>query len=250
MKNLFNPTLSCGVRSLCCMLICSLQANAAIQVMTELDQSPGQAEEPSFYLFNNIPVNTASDLANGILPLIVGSVPAASGGAVKLTDGVGAVLPDDPANNFFWNDNSPLPLVISFDLGSIKAIGRVNSYSWHHGNGVRAAQDYNLYGSTGTAIGFNPANLASPGWTLLTHVDSEVPGGQGANAGQQGVSVSDTTGLLGNFRYVGFGVNAPFGFGNTFYSEIDIVAIPEPSALALFGIGIVCSRLLRKKAGA
>ena len=54
--------------------------------------------------------------------------------------------------------------------------------------------------------------------------------------GQCGVSISDTTGTIGNYRYLLFDI-APTEtddtFGNTFYSEIDVVELNAPVEPAL-----------------
>lgn len=219
---------------------------ATPQVAIERIQSPSQLEAPLIYQFNNVPRISGIDLANGLTPVIVGTPDPVSGAATKLTDGLGASNSDDPAQNFFFFDPTSGPYNIFFDLGGAKNIAQVNSYSWHHGNGVRASQDYDLFASTGTAVGFNPSNLGSPGWQFLTSVDTELSGGDAVNAGQHGASVSDTTGALGSFRYVALSVRPPTGYGQTFYSEIDIVAVPEPSVLGMLVIGCIGMAGLRR----
>lgn len=240
-----NPILSAGAALLSCFALTSTDADAAVYVTTEVDQAPGQTEEPNFYQFSSIPAISANDLANGLTPTIVGTVAVGSGGASKLTDGTGASAADSPSSNFSWDDFSAAQKIL-IDLGSIYAVAQVNSYSWHHGNGLRAPQDYVLYASTGTGAGFDPLDFTSPGWTLLASVNSEIAGGASANAGQHGASIGDTSGSLGNFRYFGFSVNDPFGFESSFYSEIDIVAVPEPTIFALAGMGLLCVGIQRR----
>jgi hypothetical protein len=70
-------------------------------------------------------------------------------------------------------------------------------------------------------------------WILLTAVDTRMQ--FQAAGGQYGVSISDLSGSLGNFRYFLFDIsctdpNDPFS--NTFYSEIDVRALhpTEPEA--------------------
>ena len=238
--------------SKCCSAIAGatiigiFSAGAATQITIERNQSPAQAELPLYYQFGTIPGISGTDLANGIAPLTIGIPGPTSGLATKLTDGVGAAGVDDPGNNFSFADiASATPKIISLDLGAVKAISQVNTYSWHHGNGLRAPQSYSLYVSTGAAIGFDPGNFSSPGWTLLTTVNSTLPGGGAANAGQQGVSISDSTGLLGNYRFVGLDVHAPFAPTATFYSEIDVVAVPEPAACVITVLGLMGAGFFR-----
>ena len=125
------------------IILSILPANGAVLVTTELDQFPSQPEESKYYSFGSIPGISASDLAAGIPPALVGTKAASSGSASKLSDGVGANSADDPANNFFFDDFTTTPQVISFNLGALKSISQVNTYSLHHGNVVRAAQQDN-----------------------------------------------------------------------------------------------------------
>jgi hypothetical protein len=86
-----------------------------------------------------------------------------------------------------------------------------------------------------------PVDPVSCGWTLLakvdTRIDPEFPGGQ------YGVSISNSSGELGRVRYLLFDISqteAEDSFGNTFYSEIDIVSASpsEPSVPAESGMEV------------
>jgi hypothetical protein len=234
--------------------LCQPNAGAAVQVLTEINQSPFQVEESLYYQFDTIPTLSSTDLANGIVPTIVGTFAPASAPASVLTDGKGAPSGDDPANNIFFHDPIASPKTIIFDLGAVSSIAQVNAYSWHSTpydgySGVRAPQEFTLYASAGITVGFDSSDIGSPGWAQLAIVDSEVPGGWAANAGQHGVSVSDTTGSLGSFRYIALDVRSPFGYNNTFYSEIDVVAVPEPSIFAIVATGCIALVGLRRRSG-
>ena len=74
---------------------------------------------------------------------------------------------DDPGNNFSFADiASATPKIISLDLGAVKAISQVNTYSQHYGNGLRACNPIHCTLALNCAIGFDPGNFSSPGWTL------------------------------------------------------------------------------------
>lgn len=116
---------------------------------------------------------------------------------------------------------------VKIDLRRPIRISQINSYSWHQT--VRGPQVYTVYGSNGTADGFNPAphvgtDPATCGWTTIAQVDtrptSGVPGGRYA------VSISDSSGTLGTYQFLLFCIlptETDDGMGHTFYSEIDVI---------------------------
>jgi hypothetical protein len=113
------------------------------------------------------------------------------------------------------------------DLGSLIDIAQVNTYSWHPN--TLGPQVYLLWASDGADLNFNPApktnvELASCGWKRITVVDTRSKDGD--DGGQFGVSITDARGSLGKFRYLLFDcfvTETADEFGNTFYSEIDVV---------------------------
>jgi len=144
---------------------------------------------------------------------------------------------DQPSECFFFragNDGGR----IQADLGNAIEIKQVNTYSWHVA--TRGPQFYTLYASDGTAAGFNaqPKRGTDPaqcGWKLLAKVDSRPKDGE--MGGQYGVSISDSDGALGKFRYLLFDIfrtEDADPFGNTFYTEIDILDrnAPDPAPVA------------------
>jgi hypothetical protein len=143
-----------------------------------------------------------------------------------LIDGLLPDAEDQSRRNFFLNAGSGGGRV-RMDLGSVMEISQVNSYSWHSGS--RGPQVYRLWVSDGLAPNFNaePNGLVDPaqcGWKSLAIVDTRTDEEDG---GQYGVSISDAAGSLGKFRYLLFDfypVEVSDNFGNTFYSEIDVVA--------------------------
>ena len=114
------------------------------------------------------------------------------------------------------------------DLGSVIEIAQINTYSWHPN--TRAPQIYRLFATDGAA----PNSCAEPkgdvdqiscGWRIITTVDTRRNRGDGG--GQYGVSIGDAHGSLGKYRYLLFdcvATETDDDWGNTFYSEIDVVA--------------------------
>ncbi|MGO9199499.1 MAG: DUF1080 domain-containing protein [Limisphaerales bacterium] len=68
------------------------------------------------------------------------------------------------------------------------------------------------------------ATKSEPGSALLAKVDTRPKDGE--PGGQYGVSISDSDGLIGKYRYLLFDISRTEDaddFGNTFYSEIDVI---------------------------
>lgn len=153
-----------------------------------------------------------------------------------LNDGKVPGSADEPRSNFFFAGGTSGGRV-SVDLGNVISVKAINSYSWH--NGSRAPQVYKVYGSDGKSAGFQAepkggANPKSAGWALVGSVDTRDVEGDGT--GQYAVSVSGKKNPdLGNFRYLLFDfepTETGDAFGNTFYSEIDVIDSKAP-AIAL-----------------
>jgi Peptidase of plants and bacteria len=147
-----------------------------------------------------------------------------------LHDGKLPTEQDQPDQNFFFNAGTDGGR-IGIDLGSVIDVKQVNTYSWHAD--TRAPQVYSLYAADGTADKFNaaPKNDVDPttvGWKLITKVDTRPKAGD--TGGQYGVSVSDSAGSLGKFRYlllVATKTESDDDFGNTFYSELNVISSDE-----------------------
>lgn len=144
----------------------------------------------------------------------------------KLNDGKTPTEEDEPAENFFFNAGTPGGRLL-LDLGGAIEVQQVNSYSWHPN--TRGPQVYKLYAADGSAPDFNakPKGIdpEKGGWKLIAKVDTRPKAGTGG--GQYAVSISDSDGAIGKFRYLLFDISRTEdddSFGNTFYSEIDVVA--------------------------
>lgn len=185
------------------------------------------------FVFKTVPRPSADDAATHARFIVLdGAQDANSGDLDKVHDGK---LPDndDAADaNFFFKPQTDGGLLL-VDLEKIIDIRQINSYSWH--TDTRAPQVYKVYGADGAAKNFNilpkkGTPLADSGWTLIGAVNTAPAAGQ-AGGGQYGVSIANPNGTLGKFRYLLFDISATEQadpFGNTFYSEIDVVDAAAP----------------------
>ncbi len=208
------------------LLIFAAGGNDDVSVVVERNTG---ADATSAFRFKQIPSPSKTDLATTAkLELIVGRRDSNGAQLVALTDGLLPSGQDEPSANFFYaagTDGGRFRL----DLGSSVEIAEVNSYSWHANS--RGPQVYNLYVSDGSDANFNPApdaktHPAHVGWKLLASVDTRPKEG-GRLGGQYGVNIRGKSGSLGKFRYLLFdAVEAEYDdpFGNTFFSEIDVIA--------------------------
>ena len=198
-----------------------------LEVKVVIDRNTGTQATPQFK-FEHVPSPVKDDAgAHAKLELVVGDRDGSGAGLSALTDGALPASGDDPSSNFFFAAGTDGGRIL-MDLGDPIDIAEVNTYSWHAG--TRGAQVFNLYVADGTEAKFNlkpdeNTDPASCGWKLLATVDTRPEHGSGG--GQYGVSIAGTKGSLGKFRYLLFDtvpteIDDPFG--NTFLSEIDVVA--------------------------
>ena len=213
-------------RSVLCTL--SLAVWSSLPAAAEVKTAVGRSESgtPAFKL-DDVPPPSKSDAAAKAKVTLVDGTRDGSGGDVGvLTDGLVPRTEDQPRANFFFSPNTDGGR-IAIDLGAAVDVKQVNTYSWHPQ--ARGPQVYKLYGSDGAAGDFNAApkrgtDPEKAGWKLLAAVDTRPK--EGAAGGQFGVSVTDPAGTLGKFRHLLLDVSSTSpqdSFGNTFYSEIDVV---------------------------
>ena len=211
------------IASTALVLVAAVSARAEIKVTADRN-----AEGTPKFKFEHVPLPSKTDAAAKAKFTIVDGEQDENGGSVeKLNDGGVPSEADEPAQNFFFNAGTEGGRLV-VDLGSVIEIKRVNTYSWHPN--TRGPQVYKLYASDGKAEEFK----ARPGhgtaldksrWKLLAKVDTRSKDGE--NGGQYGVSISDSEGNLGKYRYLLFDISqteTEDAFGNTFYSEIDVVS--------------------------
>jgi hypothetical protein len=187
-----------------------------------------QSATPDFK-FSKIPKPSATDAASKAqFYIVTGQADDQSGDIFKLHDGKLPASADDAQNNFFLKAGTEGGRLV-VDLGSIIDVKQINTYSWHSGG--QSAQVYLVYGSDGKANNFStqPTGQAAPeasGWKRITKVDTRSSNGNAP--GQYGVSISDTKGVIGKYRYLMFDISPADG-GNTYYSEIDVIDANAPS---------------------
>jgi len=196
------------------------------ETKVSFEHNPNSTASRSFK-FNKLPAPAKDDAgAKAKLTLVDGEPDPNSAELTALTDGLLPTDEDEPAANFFFNAGSSGGR-FRLDLGQAIEIAQVNTYSWH--SNTRGPQLYKLYGSDGTDPKFNanPKRGVDPmtyGWQFITTVSTLNDGEEG---GQYAVSISNPNGRLGKYRYLLFDCYATElndDWGNTFYSEVDVVA--------------------------
>jgi len=181
----------------------------------------------SAFKFKEVPSPSKTDAAKDAKFSIVDGERDENGGDLdKLNDGKTPTEEDQPEENFFFNAGTPGGRLL-VDLGKAIEVRQVNTYSWHPN--TRGPQVYKLYASDGSVADFNPkpkgVDPEKSGWKLLAKVDTRPK--EGTGGGQYAVSISDSAGPIGKFRYLLFDISKTESddeFGNTFYSEIDVIA--------------------------
>ncbi len=202
----------------------------------EVKVATGTSATGSGFTFQSVPAPANNDAATTAqFTLVDGTRDMNGGDLAVLHDGRVPTNEDQPSENFFFRADGGR---IRVDLGRVIFVKQVGSYSWHRG--TRAPQVYKLYAADGTAAGFQLGPMkgtdpATCGWKFIASVDSRPKAGDGA--GQHGVAITDTTGVIGKFRHLLFDIartEERDPFGNTFFSEIDVMDAngPAPTAIA------------------
>ncbi len=217
-------TLSTLILGASALLLSSVVSPAEVKTIT--DRNPNEAATAAFK-FKNVPAPSRNDAATQARFTIVdGRRDPNGGGADILHDGKLPFEEDEPSANCFFSAGTDGGRLV-VDLGSAIEIKQVNSYSWHPG--TRGPQVYKLYASDGKAADFNaePKKATDPvkcGWKWIASVDTRPK--EGEAGGQYGASIADSAGAIGAYRYLLFDISRTEeadSFGNTFYSEIDVV---------------------------
>lgn len=202
-------------------------AAAASDAKIVMDRNSG-AEASRAFKFAEVPSPVKDDAAaKASLMIVDGEIDGNSAALSALTDGMVPGEEDEPDANFFFEQGT-WGGRFRMDFANVIEIAQINTYSWHPN--TRGPQVYKVYGSDGSGANFNgapKANIdpASCGWKLIASVDTRTQFGE--NGGQYGVSISGAAGSLGKYRYLLFSVfqtEVDDEFGNTFYSEMDVIA--------------------------
>jgi hypothetical protein len=200
---------------------------ARAEVTITIDRNTGAAATPGFKFARVASPARDDAAASAKVELVAGTIDRNSAGLAALTDGRLPGTEDEPEANLFFRGDS-WGGRFRIDLSAIIDIVAVNSYSWHPD--TRASQVYRLYASDGTDPNFNPmpgvkADPTTCGWREIAFVDTRAK--EGDSGGQYGVRVAGANGSLGRYRYLLFDVfetESDDPWGQTFYSEIDVVA--------------------------
>jgi len=200
-------------------------ANAA-GVVVVVDHNSNDKATAEFK-FAHVPSIAKNDLGKkATFAIVDGTRDDAGGDLAKLNDGAGPTAEDQPAENFFFAGPGGR---LKIDLGSVMAIGAINTYSWHPNS--RGPQVYKLYAADGTDKAFNAApkrdvDPTKAGWVLIASVDTR-PANGADGGGQYGVNIANPNAPLGKFQYLLIDTvptETNDDYGNTFYSEITITA--------------------------
>ena len=186
----------------------------------------------SRFKFEQIPSPSKTDAATRASFTLVDGIKDGNGGDFeKLHDGRVPAEEDQPSECFFFNAGTEGGRLL-VDLGAAIQIKQINTYSWH--SNTRGPQVYQLYASDGKGEAFNPQpkrdiDPAKAGWTSIAKVDTRPK--EGPMGGQYAASISASDGAVGQYRYLLFDIfptEAEDSFGNTFYSEIDVIDLNAP----------------------
>lgn len=216
--------VTCGIVAICGVLA-ALPAGTEVKIV--MNRNSGEVASRAFR-FVDVPSPIKDNAAaKASLMIVDGEIDGNSAALSALTDGMLPGEEDDPDANFFFEQGT-WGGRFRMDFASAIEIAQVNTYSWHPN--TRGPEVYKVYGSDGGGANFNGTPKAeidpvSCGWKLIASVDTRTQFGE--NGGQYGVSVSGAAGSLGKFRYLLFSVfqtEVDDEFGNTFYSEINVIA--------------------------
>ncbi|MEO5715161.1 MAG: hypothetical protein ABIT37_16905 [Luteolibacter sp.] len=199
----------------CLLSILSLVSPAFAEVSVKTEQlKPGDAT----WKFKGIPGPSKSDIAEGAeITRTAGNLDPSSATVEMLINGKLPAGPGDlPQCAFFAGLSS-----FVMDLGKPQPVAAVNSYSWHEfadDQGARGPQVYTLSGSNDRQ-----------GWTTIADVDTRPNKNGDGWGGKHGASITDSTGKLGDFRYLKFDVQPTYSpkqgnvlWTNTLFNEIDV----------------------------
>jgi hypothetical protein len=200
------------IQRLAATLLCASTTFALPQVVSERNELTND------FRFKHVPPPARNDAATAAeFTLVEGRRDGNGGDLDKLHDGKLPRSEDAPGENFFFAAGSSGGK-LRIDLGRTIEIKLVNTFSWHASN--RGPQVFVL----------SAGNNGKDDWKKIAAVDTcPKSGGPG---GQYGVSISDSTGTLGRYRYLRFDISCTEKkdpFGNTFFSEIDVIEASGPA---------------------
>lgn len=225
-----------GVLLFTSLCLCCFATLLQAEVKIISDRNANDSATAKFK-FKNVPSPSKSDAATEAKFTLLDGVRDSNGGSLdQLHDGKLPTEDDQPSANFFFRAGSEGGRLL-IDLSRGIQIKQINSYSWH--SNTRGPQVYQLYASEGKGDDFNAqpkkeTDLEKAGWKLIAKIDTRPK--EGEIGGQYGVSISDSTGTIGQYRYLLFDIGRTEEadpFGHTFYSEIDVIDRDAPEIAAV-----------------
>jgi len=209
-----------------------------LNAQVEFEHVPNRSATADFK-FDRLPSPRKDDAATTAkLTLVDGTPDGGSAELNALTDGQVPAHADEPGANFYF-DAGTMGGRIRMDFPAPVEIKQIISYSWHPGS--RGPQLYKLYAAGGSEANLNLApkrgiDPVSCGWRFIATV-STIPK-QGEEGGQYAASVTDASGNLGKVRYLLFDcyvTELNDDWGNTFYSEIDVIGLSRNRSNKSYG---------------
>ena len=179
------------------------------------------------FKFKNIASPAKDDAAaKAKLTLIDGDLDQGGAELAALIDGRLPRDEDEPSANVYFRAGSSGGR-FRMDFGAPIDVRQVNTYSWHPN--TRGPQLYKLYAADGSESNLNldpkrGVDPASCGWKLIALVSTLSD--RGEEGGQYAASVTG----LGKYRHLLFDcyvTELHDNWGNTFYSEIDVIAADQ-----------------------
>jgi hypothetical protein len=145
---------------------------------------------------------------------------------------------------FSTASNGDIQFVVNTDGHEVVQFGGISFYSfsdtshashvsYNSGDNITLAMSYFLDGSGKNALQFFANGIASPVFEF------------GPSVGSGALDIGDGSTLGGYFQIVN-DPNNPSNSGNALFSNISIAAVPEPSSLALAGLGALTFLIRRK----
>lgn len=162
------------------------------------------------------------------LSLATGAIEGMGAPLGEFANGVVASRGDDASQVVFLSNRDDNGARLLMDLGAVKPVAQINTYSFHHfprDGGARGPQVYSVYGSADPA----PDTKDLGKWQKIADVDTR-PNQSGDDwGGMHGVQIADDGKLLGNFRHLLWDIRPTLSprastppKSNTFFTEIDV----------------------------
>jgi hypothetical protein len=204
-----------------------LAASAYAEVSATWTTSDGK--RPGKQFGDAAVVPSAVDAGNqAIFKVLSGKRDSNGGGLECLNDGRVPTNSDEPRANFFFTAGTDGGRIL-IDLGQPADVLQLNTFSWHVGS--RAPQVYELFADDPTVKDFDvkrakDGDPKEAGWKRLAAVDTRAAGNK-EPGGQYAACIKDSAdGVLAHCRYLLLVISRTENddpFGNTFFSEIDVI---------------------------